>query len=62
MPSTRKSVPGEKIAEAKHLYERTLIPTDDIAAMLGISRWTLQRRAKYGAGMCARPVRWTGSG
>ncbi len=45
MPNTRKSVPGEKIAEARHLYEHTLVPTKDIAALLGFSRRTLQTRA-----------------
>ena len=45
MPATRKSVPGEKIAEARHLYERTLVPMWEIAALLGISGRTLQRRA-----------------
>jgi hypothetical protein len=41
----RKPVPGDKIAEAKQLYENTLVPVKDIAALLGLSRNTLQRRA-----------------
>ena len=45
MTYTRKSVPGDKIAEARHLYERTLVPTKDIVALLGFSRRTMQRRA-----------------
>ena len=45
MPNTRKSVPGNKIAEARQLYEHTLVPARDIAALLGFSRNTLQRRA-----------------
>jgi hypothetical protein len=44
MPATRKQIARDKIAEAKHLYERTLVPVDDIAALLGISRRTLSNR------------------
>jgi hypothetical protein len=44
MPATRKQIVREKIAEAKYLYENTLVPVDDIAAMLGISRRTLASR------------------
>jgi hypothetical protein len=44
MPATRKQIAREKIAEAKHLYERTLVSVDDIAALLGISRRTLSNR------------------
>ena len=39
-------VPPEKIAEAKQLYECGLAPARDIAALLGLSRTTLRRRAK----------------
>jgi hypothetical protein len=46
MPYTRRLVPGEKIAEAQQLYENTLVPVRDIAALLGFSRSTLQRRAE----------------
>lgn len=44
MPATRKLIDGEKIAEARRLYERTLVPVDDIAALLKISRRTLSAR------------------
>src|ERR1041385_4307219 len=44
MPATRKSVPRDKIAEAKQLYERTTIPTADIGAMLGLSQRTFVKR------------------
>ena len=44
MPATKKLIARDKIAEAKHLYERTLVPVDDIAALLGISRRTLSSR------------------
>lgn len=46
MAPTRKLVPREKIAEARQLYERTLVPMDDIAALLGFSRRTLTSRVK----------------
>ena len=49
MTYTRKSVPGEKIAEARQLYEQTLVPVREVAALLGFSRTTLQRRvAEWG--------------
>jgi hypothetical protein len=44
MPATRKLIDREKIAEARQLYEHTLVPVDDIAALLGISRRTLTAR------------------
>lgn len=44
MPATRKQIARDKIAEAKHLYESTLVPVDDIAALLGISRRTFSNR------------------
>jgi len=44
MAYTRRQVPREKIAEARHLYEQTLVPVRDIATLLGFSRNTLQRR------------------
>jgi hypothetical protein len=44
MPATRKQINPEKIAEARPLYERTLVPVDDIAALLKISRRTLTAR------------------
>ena len=32
------------VAEGKRLYELTATPLDDIAALMGVSRWTVQRR------------------
>ena len=46
MTYRRIPVPREKIAEAKQLYERSNVPAREIAALLGFSRNTLQRRAK----------------
>ena len=40
----KKQIAPERIAEAKRLYELTLTPVPDIAAMMGISRKTLERR------------------
>ena len=34
----------ERIAEGKRLYELTATPLEDIAALMGVSRWTVQRR------------------
>jgi hypothetical protein len=49
MPATRKQIDPEKIGEARQLYERSLVPVDDIAALLGISRRTLSSRiAEWG--------------
>ena len=36
----------ERIADGKRLYELTLTPVPDIAAMMGISRKTLERRVR----------------
>jgi len=44
MPALRKEVAPEIVAEARRLYENTLTPTQDIAAMMGICRSTLQNR------------------
>ena len=44
MPATRKQIARDKISDAKHLYERTLVPVGDIAALLGISRRTFSNR------------------
>jgi len=46
MAPTRKLVPREKIAEAKHLYEQTLVPSTDIASLLGLSRSTFTSRVR----------------
>jgi hypothetical protein len=49
MTPTRTPASREKIAEAKQLYERTLVPAEDIAALLGFSHRTLRRRvAEWG--------------
>ncbi|MEJ2626705.1 MAG: hypothetical protein P8Z80_20055 [Pseudolabrys sp.] len=40
----RKEISPELEAKARHLYEQTLAPVDDIAAMLGMSRTTFYRR------------------
>ncbi len=45
MSATRKQLDRAKIAQAKHLYESTRVPLDEIAALLGISRRTLSDRA-----------------
>lgn len=37
-------IPPEKIAEGRFLYEQTLMPLEDIAAAMGISRATLSKR------------------
>jgi hypothetical protein len=34
----KKHIPPERLAEARRLYEQTLAPVDNIAAMLGISK------------------------
>jgi hypothetical protein len=44
MPTPKIQVAPERIAEGKHLYELTATPVPDIAAMMGISRRTLERR------------------
>jgi hypothetical protein len=41
----RKEDTPEDLAKAQHLYEKTLTPVDDIAAMLGVSRSTFSKRA-----------------
>lgn len=44
MAFTRKLMPRDNVAEARQLYENTLVPVKDIAALLGFSRNTLLRR------------------
>ncbi len=44
MPALRKQIPDDVIAEAKRLYEQTLTPMQDIAAMMGVCRSTLDNR------------------
>jgi hypothetical protein len=46
MPAKRIVIPGKKLAEGRFLYEQTLTPMDDIAALMGISRGTLRSRLK----------------
>jgi len=43
---TRMNIAPELVAEGKRLYERTLTPMRDIAAMMGVSRRTLEKRAR----------------
>lgn len=42
----RKEHTPEDLAKARHLYEKTLAPVDDIAAMLGLSKTPFYRRVK----------------
>jgi DNA-binding Lrp family transcriptional regulator len=42
----KKQFAPELIAEAKRLYEQTLAPVRDIAAMLGLSRTAFDKRVK----------------
>jgi len=46
MPAHRKEIPPEARAEAKRLYEQTLTPMADIAAMAGVCRSTLDARVR----------------
>ena len=46
--AAKKEIAPELLAEAKRLYEQTLAPVDDIAAMLGLSRTPFYRRVKEG--------------
>ncbi|HET9715747.1 MAG TPA: hypothetical protein VFP60_06125 [Pseudolabrys sp.] len=43
--SERKDISPELMAGARHLYEQTITPVEDISAMLGISKRTFARRA-----------------
>ena len=44
MATPKIQIAPERIVEGKHLYELTLTPVPDIAAMMGVSRKTLERR------------------
>jgi hypothetical protein len=44
MPAKRIAIPAEKIAEGRFLYEQTLMPLEDVAGTMGISRATLSSR------------------
>ncbi len=44
MVAHKIEIAPDVIAEGKRLYERTLTPMRDIAAYMGISRWTLDNR------------------
>lgn len=44
MAPPRKQIAPDIVAEAKRLYEQTITPTYDIAAMMGISRSTFNNR------------------
>ena len=42
----RKEIAPAQWAEARRLFENTLVPVKEIAAMVGLARTTLRRRAK----------------
>ena len=44
MATPKIEIAPERIADGKRLYETTLTPVPDIAAMMGVSRRTLERR------------------
>ncbi|MEI9803939.1 MAG: hypothetical protein WDN48_05060 [Pseudolabrys sp.] len=44
----KKQISPERLAEAKRLYEQTLAPVDDIAAMVGLSRTNFYKRVREG--------------
>ena len=46
MTTPNIQIAPERIAEGKQLYELTLTPVPDIAAMMGVSRRTLERRIR----------------
>jgi hypothetical protein len=46
MNSTRIQIAPEVVVKAKHLFEETSTPSQDIAAMMGISLDTLRRRGR----------------
>jgi hypothetical protein len=46
--AAKKEIAAELLAEAKRLYEQTLAPVDDIAAMLGLTRTPFYRRVREG--------------
>jgi hypothetical protein len=46
MAPSRKQIAPELVAEGRRLYEQTLTPVPDIAAMMGISRTTFNDRAR----------------
>lgn len=47
--AVKKQVTPELLAEAKRLYEQTLAPVDDIAAMMGVSRALFYRCVQKGS-------------
>lgn len=46
MPMTKRMFTPEQVTEARYLYEQTLVPITDIAALLGVSESTLRSRVK----------------
>ena len=46
MAAKKIAIPAEKLAEARFLYEQTMIPIDDIAEVMGISRGTFFNRIR----------------
>lgn len=55
--NARIEVAPELLAKARYLYEHTLAPVDDIAAMLGMSKTPFYRRVQQG-GWTPRRVRF----
>lgn len=46
MAAKKITIPAEKLAEARFLYEQTMTPIDDIAHVMGISRGTFFNRIR----------------
>lgn len=46
MAAHRIEIAPELVAEGKRLYEQTQTPVQDIAALMGVTRWTLHSRIK----------------
>ncbi len=46
MPTPKRMFTAEQLADARYLYEQTTVPSEDIAAMLQISRSTLRNRVR----------------
>ena len=46
MAAPKIQIAPELVIEGKRLYEQTLTPVKEIAAMMGVSRWTLESRIR----------------
>lgn len=46
MAAPKIQIAPELVVEGKRLYEETLTPVQEIAAMMGVSRWTLENRIR----------------